>query len=32
VLSRGRVVARDGRFTGVAGWGRYLARDRVWFG
>jgi dihydropyrimidinase len=26
VLSRGRVVARDGRFTGEAGWGRYLAR------
>lgn len=26
VLSRGRVVARDGRFTGEAGWGRYVAR------
>ena len=31
VLSRGRVVARDGRFAGEAGWGRYLARDQVWF-
>ena len=26
VLSRGRVVARDGVFTGEPGWGRYLAR------
>lgn len=26
VLSRGRVVARQGLFTGQAGWGRYLAR------
>jgi dihydropyrimidinase len=26
VTSRGRVVARDGRFTGEAGWGRYLRR------
>lgn len=26
VLSRGRVVARDGRPTGEAGWGRYVAR------
>ncbi len=26
VLSRGRVVARDGRFSGVPGWGRYVAR------
>ena len=26
VLSRGRVVARDGVFRGEAGWGRYLAR------
>jgi dihydropyrimidinase len=26
VTSRGRVVARDGRFTGEAGWGRYLVR------
>jgi dihydropyrimidinase len=26
VLSRGRVVARDGAFTGEPGWGRYLAR------
>jgi dihydropyrimidinase len=26
VLSRGRVVARDGRFTGEPGWGRYVAR------
>ncbi len=26
VLSRGRVVARDGRFTGEQGWGRYRAR------
>ena len=32
VLSRGRVVARDGAFTGESGWGRYLARDQVWFG
>ena len=31
VLSRGRVVARDGQFTGEAGWGRYLAREQVWF-
>jgi dihydropyrimidinase len=29
VLSRGRVVARDGRFTGEPGWGRYLAREPV---
>ncbi len=27
VLSRGRVVARDGRFTGETGWGRYVARE-----
>ena len=26
VLSRGRVVAADGRFTGEPGWGRYVAR------
>ncbi|HUB71967.1 MAG TPA: dihydropyrimidinase [Acidimicrobiales bacterium] len=26
VLSRGRVVAKDGKFSGEAGWGRYLAR------
>jgi dihydropyrimidinase len=26
VLNRGRVVARDGRFVGEAGWGRYQAR------
>jgi dihydropyrimidinase len=26
VLSRGRVVARDGRFCGEPAWGRYLAR------
>jgi dihydropyrimidinase len=26
VLSRGRVVARDGHFTGEPGWGRYLER------
>ena len=26
VLSRGRVVARDGVFSGALGWGRYLAR------
>ena len=26
VLSRGRVVARDGLFTGTPGWGRYVAR------
>jgi dihydropyrimidinase len=26
VLSRGRVVARDGRFTGEPGWGRYVER------
>lgn len=26
VLSRGRVVARDGHFVGEAGWGRYVAR------
>jgi len=26
VLSRGRVVAKDGRFTGEAGWGRFVAR------
>jgi dihydropyrimidinase len=32
VLSRGRVVARDGEFCGEPGWGRYLARDQVWFG
>jgi dihydropyrimidinase len=32
VLSRGRVVARDGAFTGEPGWGRYLGRDQVWFG
>jgi dihydropyrimidinase len=27
VLSRGRVVASDGRFKGEAGWGRYLERS-----
>jgi dihydropyrimidinase len=27
VLSRGRVVARDGRFVGEPGWGRYVARQ-----
>ncbi len=32
VVSRGRVVARDGTFCGEPGWGRYLARDQVWFG
>ena len=26
VISRGRVVADDGRFTGETGWGRYVAR------
>ena len=26
VLSRGRLVADDGVFTGQAGWGRYVAR------
>jgi dihydropyrimidinase len=26
VLSRGRVVAREGTFAGEAGWGRYVAR------
>jgi len=26
VLSRGRQVAVDGRFTGELGWGRYIAR------
>jgi dihydropyrimidinase len=26
VLSRGRVVARDGMFSGTPGWGRYVAR------
>jgi len=26
VLSRGRVVARDGQFCGEPGWGRYVAR------
>lgn len=26
VLSRGRVVARDGHFVGEAGWGRFVAR------
>jgi hypothetical protein len=31
VLSRGRVVADGGRFTGEPGWGRYLPRDQVWF-
>ncbi len=31
VLSRGVVVAREGHFTGTPGWGRYLARDQVWF-
>ena len=31
VLSRGREVARDGRFTGEPAAGRYLARDQVWF-
>jgi len=27
VLSRGRVVARDGAFVGEPGWGRYLPRE-----
>ena len=27
VLSRGRVVAHDGRFHGEAGWGRYVERN-----
>jgi dihydropyrimidinase len=27
VLARGRVVARDGSFTGEPGWGRYLSRE-----
>jgi dihydropyrimidinase len=27
VLSRGRVVARDGQFQGEPGWGRYLERN-----
>jgi dihydropyrimidinase len=27
VLSRGRVVARDGSFVGDAGWGRFVARS-----
>lgn len=27
VLSRGAVVARDGRFVGTPGWGRYLQRS-----
>jgi dihydropyrimidinase len=27
VTSRGRVVARDGRFVGEPGWGRYVARS-----
>lgn len=27
VVSRGRVVARDGRFVGEAGWGRYVPRS-----
>ena len=31
VVSRGRVVARDGRFTGEAGHGRLLQREQVWF-
>jgi len=26
VLSRGRVVVRDGEFIGETGWGRYVAR------
>jgi hypothetical protein len=26
VLSRGRVVVRDGAFCGERGWGRYVAR------
>jgi dihydropyrimidinase len=26
-ISRGRVIARDGQFTGEAGWGRYLSRS-----
>jgi dihydropyrimidinase len=26
VMARGRVVARDGRFVGEAGWGRFVAR------
>ena len=28
VLSRGRVVVRDGQFVGQAGWGRFVPRDR----
>jgi dihydropyrimidinase len=28
VLSRGRVVARDGRFRGEPGWGRYVERTQ----
>ena len=32
VVSRGRVVARDGAFTGEPGWGHEVARDQVWFG
>ena len=31
VLSRGREIARDGRFTGEPAAGRYLAREQVWF-
>ncbi|HVM67417.1 MAG TPA: amidohydrolase family protein, partial [Acidimicrobiales bacterium] len=27
VLSRGRVVSRNGAFSGEAGWGRYVARS-----
>ncbi|MGO9560616.1 MAG: dihydropyrimidinase [Acidimicrobiales bacterium] len=29
VLSRGRVVAKDGSFTGEEGWGRYIERSPV---
>jgi dihydropyrimidinase len=29
VLSRGRVVVRNGEFTGERGWGRFLRRDRA---
>lgn len=31
VTSRGRVVARQGRFTGEPGHGQLLTRDQVWF-
>lgn len=29
VLSRGRIVARDGQFVGEPGWGRFVARGRA---